>query len=65
MNSNPQRQQGVTFIGWIVILAIVGFFVLLGLRLGPVYLENFSVKQALASLENDPEAHNLPHGGVF
>jgi hypothetical protein len=59
MNSIPQRQQGVTFIGWIVILAIIGFFVLLILRLGPVYMENYSVKKALASLENDPEAYSL------
>ncbi len=59
MNSNPQRQQGVTMIGWIIILAIIGFFVLWVLRLGPVYMENYSVKKALASLENDPEAYSL------
>lgn len=59
MNSNPQRQQGVTLIGWIVILAIIGFFVLLALRLGPAYIENYSVKKALESLENDPEAYSL------
>ena len=59
MISSPRRQQGVTFIGWIIILAIIGFFVLLALRLGPVYMENYSVRMALKSLEQDPDAYDL------
>jgi hypothetical protein len=59
VTSNPQRQQGVTVIGWIVILAIIGFFVLLILRLAPPYMENYSVKMALKSLKQDPDAYDL------
>ncbi|HHH47021.1 MAG TPA: DUF4845 domain-containing protein [Thiotrichales bacterium] len=48
------RQRGMTFIGWVVTLAIVGFFVLLTLRLLPGYLEYFKIKGVLESLEKEP-----------
>jgi hypothetical protein len=42
MNNQPtnlrRRQQGLTFWGYVVILAILGFFVLIGLKLTPIYL---------------------------
>ena len=47
------RQQGMTLIGWLLILLVGGFFVLLVLKLGPIYMENYSVKTALMALKNE------------
>jgi hypothetical protein len=47
------RQQGMTFIGYVIILAIIGFFVLIILKLTPPYLEYFRVKRQLQSLEEE------------
>lgn len=49
------KQRGVTAIGWLVILGLIGFFVFLGLKLFPMYAENFSVVSSLKSLENEPQ----------
>ena len=46
-------QQGVTGIGWLIILGLVAFFVTLILKLLPVYLENFNVKSSMASMEKE------------
>lgn len=49
----PRGQQGLTFISWVVVLAIGGFFITLLMRLGPVYLENYQVKSVLANVEKN------------
>ncbi|OQX36327.1 MAG: hypothetical protein B0D88_01620 [Candidatus Sedimenticola endophacoides] len=44
----------MTGIGWLLVLFVVGFFVMLLLRIGPIYLENYSIKGVLESLETEP-----------
>ncbi|MCB1859152.1 MAG: DUF4845 domain-containing protein [Gammaproteobacteria bacterium] len=51
---NRYRQRGVTGIGWLVILALIGFFSLLTLKLAPIYMEHFSVMTVLSSLKQEP-----------
>lgn len=51
---NGRKQQGMTFISILVLLVIGGFFILLAFKLGPIYIENYHVKSALASLQNEP-----------
>jgi len=57
MNNQPtnlrRRQQGLTFWGYVVILAILGFFVLIGLKLTPIYLEYSRVHQQIESLKEE------------
>ncbi|HHH38810.1 MAG TPA: DUF4845 domain-containing protein [Sedimenticola sp.] len=48
------RQRGMTGTGWLVVLALIGFFSLLAIKLVPVYLENYSVRTVLASLKEEP-----------
>lgn len=52
---NPSHQRGMTLIGLIFVLAIFGFFVLLILKIGPIYLEHFKVVGSLKSLQETPE----------
>ena len=54
MNSLRNRQKGMTGTGWLVVLALIGFFSLLTIKLVPIYLEHYSVKTVLASIENEP-----------
>jgi hypothetical protein len=41
------RQRGATFLGMVVIIAILGFALYAGIRLMPIYLEYMSVVRAL------------------
>jgi len=50
-----KQQQGVTGIGWLIILGLIAFFVFIGLRLFPIYMENFNVVTSLKSLEKEPQ----------
>lgn len=50
-----KRQRGMTGIGWLIVLGLIAFFVFIGLRLFPIYAENFSVVSSLNSLKNEPQ----------
>ena len=41
------RQRGITFIGFLVLAAMVGVFVFAGIKLSPAYLENMKIKRIL------------------
>ena len=47
------RQKGMTAIGWLIVLALIGFFVLLALRMVPAYMEDYKVVSTLESLEEE------------
>ncbi|MCB1774260.1 MAG: DUF4845 domain-containing protein [Gammaproteobacteria bacterium] len=40
-------------LSWLVVLGIAVFFILIGIKMVPTYLENYSVKQVLVNMEND------------
>lgn len=55
-------QAGMTMLSWLIVLAIGVFFVLIGIKMVPTYLENYSIKQVLATMENDRTVRNMsPH----
>jgi hypothetical protein len=58
--NGPARQQGLTFISFVVLAAIAGFFLLLLMKLGPIYLENYSVKTVLKNIQSEPFIANQP-----
>lgn len=47
------RQKGMTGIGWLIVLGLIGFFVLLALKMVPVYLEYYKVVSTLESLAKE------------
>ena len=55
MNVLPKRQQGLTFISLVFILGLIAFFVLLGLKIGPIYLDHSKVVSVLAEIEKSPD----------
>jgi hypothetical protein len=48
------RQNGMTAIGWLLVLGLIAFFTLITLRILPFYLEYAKVASALESLQNEP-----------
>jgi Tfp pilus assembly major pilin PilA len=59
MNIPSKRQQGFTLITLIFFLGVAGFFVLLVLKIGPIYLDHSKVKNALAAVENSTDIQTL------
>jgi hypothetical protein len=55
MKALPKRQQGLTFISLVFVLGLIAFFVLLGLKIGPIYLDHMKVANALAELEKSAD----------
>lgn len=55
MSVSPKRQQGLTFISLVFVLGLIAFFVLLGLKIGPIYLDHSKVVSALAEVEKTPD----------
>lgn len=55
MNSSPKNQRGLTLISIVLILGLIGFFVVLTLKVVPIYLDHGKVKSALAALQAMPD----------
>ena len=53
-----QAQRGITMIGFLITLTVVIFFAYCAMKIGPMYMEFFTVKKALAGIASDPEAAN-------
>jgi hypothetical protein len=53
-----QHQQGVTFLGLLCILALVGVVVYAGVRLVPVYVNYLSIAKTLESVAGEAKGDN-------
>ena len=49
-----KNQSGMTFLGILMILAMLGCFFLFGLRAFPIYTEYFAMKQSMKAVANQP-----------
>ncbi|MFC3551252.1 DUF4845 domain-containing protein [Lysobacter cavernae] len=49
-----RTQGGMTLIGFVLVLAVVGVFIYMGMKLIPMYSEYYAVKQALNELSKEP-----------
>ena len=52
MGFSIKRQRGLTFISIVFILGLIAFFVLLTLKIAPIYMNHSKVVNALAAVEN-------------
>ncbi len=58
MCSTYKKQQGITLISLVFLLGILGFFTLLALKIGPIYMNHSKVMHALETLKNRPDIEN-------
>ena len=49
-----RKQGGITLIGFVIVAAVVGFFIFIGIKLFPMYSEYYAVKKALAGMASEP-----------
>jgi len=61
---NMKRQQGVTALGWLIILGIIGFFVTLALKLAPVFIENYNIVTSLKAMEKTSGLYQKSTGSI-
>ena len=54
MHQIRRKQKGMTFAGWLTVLALIGVFSMVGMKLIPIYLEHYTVKTVVDSLKNEP-----------
>jgi len=50
-----KNQKGVSITGWIMLIAIALFLILLGVRMVPSYMEYYSMSKILESIKDDPQ----------
>lgn len=53
MNFN-RYQRGITLLGFVIVLSVVGFFVFIGMKIGPAYLEYMNVVTAMKGVAAEP-----------
>ncbi len=59
-----KRQRGMTFISWLIVLGLVGFFAAVTLKLLPVYMEHYSIRHVLAQFELDRDLSKKSTGEI-
>lgn len=64
MKISRNKQYGIGFLGWSCILAVIAFFVLIILRIYPLYNEKFIVISSMHAVANRPEAAKMPTNDV-
>ncbi len=47
------RQQGLSFVGWMALVAIFGLLILSFFKIFPIYNENFTIQSVLTSIAED------------
>lgn len=53
------QQKGLTLIGFVIVLAVVGFFAYAAMKLIPPYTEYFGVVKSMKSVANEPNAATM------
>ena len=64
MNTSPTSQQGLTFISLVFVLGFIVSFVLLGLKIGPIYLNHSKVVSALADIKKTSDIEAQTEGEI-
>ena len=55
---NKNKQSGMSMIGLVLFMSLLGFIVYAGIRLGPIYNEYYSVVKAMKLVAGKPGAAN-------
>lgn len=55
-----RQSRGLTLIGFIMVLILVLFAAYIGMKLGPIYLNHYSVVSEVRAIAAEPGSANLP-----
>jgi len=56
---NNKTQKGMTAIGWVLVLAILGIFLIIGIKLVPIYISGFSLYSSMDAMSTNPKLQGL------
>jgi len=59
-----QQQRGMSILGMLIVLIMVGFFVMCAIRMAPPYFEYLSVKDIIVRIAMDPETEGESIGSI-
>ncbi len=65
MTFSAKKQRGLTFVTLVFILCILGFFIMLGLKIGPIYMNHSKVVNALAAVENMTDVETMSKRAIL
>lgn len=54
-----KKVEGITLIGFVILLIVAGFFAYMAMRLIPMYVEYFGVLKSMDQLRQDPRAATM------
>ncbi|HEX7029658.1 MAG TPA: DUF4845 domain-containing protein [Gammaproteobacteria bacterium] len=55
-----KRQLGMTFMGYVLLLAVIGFFAVMAMKLVPLYLEYQSIVRIMDGVAAESDANTSP-----
>lgn len=55
----PRHQSGITLLGMLIVMMVIGAFIYFGMRVFPMYNEYFAVKTALEAVAAEPGSRNF------
>ena len=53
-SNNCSKQRGMTYVNILALLILFGFFMMLFLKIGPIYVENMKVQSGMDTLMEEP-----------
>jgi hypothetical protein len=60
-----RNQQGMTFLGWVIVLALIGGIALIVMKLVPLYMESFKVDSALEGILEQPNLKDQSVADIY
>jgi len=57
-----RNQEGMTLLSFVMVLAVVGFALYIGMKLFPMYQEYYAVRSAMKGLANEPGSGDMDPG---
>ncbi len=62
---NVPKQSGLTFISFVMVCTVVGMFAMVGIKLGPSYVEYYSVVQAMNQISAIPKIGSASKAEIY
>lgn len=53
-----KRQRGISFLGLVVLVGILGFASVIGLKLIPIYMDSWKIDKVMQAVIEDPEVNS-------
>jgi hypothetical protein len=53
------RQRGMTVIGMLLVMIVVAFVALIGMKVVPMYVQYFSIKSTIESIRKEPQVAQM------